>query len=95
MLDHRHERVTTYGLSLIQLSLHRQPPSSATPLQISYCYPTLLIYTLPILGTCPKTVSARLKLIHITFHHGACNRHLCLEQLKDRTVKLSTMSLVL
>jgi hypothetical protein len=31
------------------------------------------------------------KLTHITFYQGACNRHLCLEQLKDRTVKSSAM----
>jgi hypothetical protein len=32
------------------------------------------------------------KLTHITFYHGACSRHLGLEQLKDRMVELSTMS---
>jgi hypothetical protein len=35
------------------------------------------------------------KLTHITFHHGSCTRHLGLEQLKDRTVKSSTMFLAL
>ena len=35
------------------------------------------------------------KLTHITFNHGACSLHLCLEQLKDRTIKSSTMSQVL
>jgi hypothetical protein len=35
------------------------------------------------------------KLTHITFHYGACSRHLGLEQLKDKMVKLSTMFLVL
>jgi len=54
--DHRHERVTNHRLSH-QLSLHRQSPSSATPLQTSYYCPILPIHTLPILGTCPKTVS--------------------------------------
>jgi hypothetical protein len=32
------------------------------------------------------------KLTHITFFHGACSRHLGLEQLKDRTIKSSAMS---
>jgi hypothetical protein len=32
------------------------------------------------------------KLTHITFNHGACSLHLGLEQLKDRTIKLSTVS---
>jgi hypothetical protein len=32
------------------------------------------------------------KLTHITFNYGACSLHLGLEQLKDRTVKSSTMS---
>jgi len=32
------------------------------------------------------------KLTHITFNHGACSLHLGLEQLKDRTIKSSTMS---
>ena len=35
------------------------------------------------------------KLTHITFNHGACSLHLGLEQLKDRTIKSSTMSQVL
>jgi hypothetical protein len=35
------------------------------------------------------------KLTHTTFYHGACSHHLGLEQLKDRTVKSSTMSRVL
>ena len=35
------------------------------------------------------------KRTHITFHHGACNHHLGLEQLKDRTVKYSTTVLAL
>jgi hypothetical protein len=35
------------------------------------------------------------KLTHITFHHGACSYHLGLEQLKDRTVKSSSMFLAL
>jgi hypothetical protein len=35
-----------------------------------------------------------LKFTHITFHHGACSHHFGLEQLKDRTVKSSTMSWV-
>jgi hypothetical protein len=34
------------------------------------------------------------KLTHITFNHGACSLYLGLEQLKDRTIKLSTMSQV-
>ena len=35
------------------------------------------------------------KLTHITFNHGAYSLHLGLEQLKDKTIKLSTMSLAL
>ena len=35
------------------------------------------------------------KLTHITFNHGACILHLGLKQLKDRTIKSSTMSQVL
>ena len=35
------------------------------------------------------------KLTHITFNHGACSLHLGLEQLKDRTIKSSTISQVL
>ena len=35
------------------------------------------------------------KLTHITFNHGSCSLYLGLEQLKDRTIKLSTMSQVL
>ena len=35
------------------------------------------------------------KLTHITFNHGACSLHLGLEELKDRTIKSSTMSQVL
>ena len=35
------------------------------------------------------------KLTHITFNHGACSLYLGLEQLKDRTIKSSTMSQVL
>ena len=35
------------------------------------------------------------KLTHITLNHGACSLHLGLEQLKDRTIKSSTMSQVL
>ena len=54
---HRHKHITTHGLSHIQLSLHRQPPLSATLSQTSHYCPFSPIYTLPILGTCPKTVS--------------------------------------
>ena len=35
------------------------------------------------------------RLTHITFNYGAFNLHLGLEQLKDRTIKLSTVSLTL
>ena len=35
------------------------------------------------------------KLTHITFNHGACSLHLVLEQLKDRTIKSSTIPQVL
>jgi len=35
------------------------------------------------------------RLTHITFYRGACSYHLGLEQLKDRTVKSSTMLLTL
>jgi hypothetical protein len=35
------------------------------------------------------------KLTHITFNHGACILHLSLGQLKDRTIKSSTMYQVL
>jgi len=35
------------------------------------------------------------KLTHITFHHGACSHHLGLAQLKDKTVKSSTIFLTL
>ena len=35
------------------------------------------------------------KPTHITFNHGACSVHLGLEQLKDRMIKLSTISQVL
>ena len=35
------------------------------------------------------------KLTHITLNYGACILHLGLEQLKDRTIKSSTMSQVL
>ena len=35
------------------------------------------------------------KLTHITFNHGLLSLHLGLEQLKDRTIKSSTMSQVL
>ena len=35
------------------------------------------------------------KLIHITFNHGAFSLYLDLEQLKDRTIKSSTMPQVL
>jgi len=51
---HRHKHITTHGLSHIQLSSHRQPPLSATLLQTSHYFPFLPIYTLQILGTCPK-----------------------------------------
>ena len=34
------------------------------------------------------------KLIHITFNHGAYSLYLSLDQLKDRTIKSSTMSQV-
>ena len=42
-----------------------------------------------------RTTDLTFKLTHITFNHGACSLHLDLEQLKDRTIKSSTMSQVL
>jgi len=54
---HRHKHITIHGLSHIQLPSRRQSPSSATLLQISNHYSVLPIHTLPILDTCPKTVS--------------------------------------
>jgi hypothetical protein len=59
-----------------------------------------LLHTfMPYRYTCVQTRSLLLirvnysdeKLTHITFHHGACSHHLGLEQLKDRTIKSSTM----
>ena len=54
---HKHKHITIHGLSHIQLSSRRQSPSSATLLQTSNHYSILPIHTLPILDTCPKTVS--------------------------------------
>jgi len=54
---HWHKHITIHGLSHIQLSSHRQLPSSATLLQTGDYYSVLPIHTLPILDTCPKTVS--------------------------------------
>ena len=42
-----------------------------------------------------KSIGLTFKLTHITFNHGAYSLHLSLEQLKDRTIKPSTMSQVL
>ena len=42
-----------------------------------------------------KSIGLTFKLTHITFNHGAYSLHLGLEQLKDRTIKSSTMSQVL
>jgi len=42
-----------------------------------------------------KLTDLTFKLTPITFNHGTCNLHLGLEQLKDRTIKSSTMSQVL
>ena len=42
-----------------------------------------------------KSTDLTFKLIHITFNHGAYSLHLGLKQLKDRTIKSSTMSQVL
>ena len=42
-----------------------------------------------------KSTDLTFKLTHITFNHGAYSLHLGLKQLKDRTIKSSTMSQVI
>jgi hypothetical protein len=42
-----------------------------------------------------RVYNSNFKLTHIAFHHGAYSFHLGLKQLKDRTIKSSTMSQVL
>jgi hypothetical protein len=42
-----------------------------------------------------KSTDLTFKLTHITFNYGLLSFHLDLEQLKDRTIKSSTMSQVL
>jgi len=60
---HRHKHITIHGLSHIQLSSRRQPPSSATLLQTSNHYSVLSIHTLPILDTYAKTVPTEVLLV--------------------------------
>ena len=42
-----------------------------------------------------EQINLTFKLTHITFNHGAYSLHVGLEQLKDITIKLSTMPHVL